>query len=104
MRELKFYVNGQRIKKDNTCDFSGIVAGTKGYLEAVFCFGSDWSGMSKVAVFTRLKEQHPTKIIKNKCIIPYEALTWRDFSVQVIGEKDGIRICTNQEIVEQEVI
>lgn len=64
MRELKFYVNGQRIKKDNTCDFSGIVAGTKGYLEAVFCFGSDWSGMSKVAVFTRLKEQHPAKIIK----------------------------------------
>lgn len=60
--------------------------------------------MSKVAVFTRLKGQHPAKIIKNKCIIPHEALTWRDFSVQVIGEKDGIRICTNQEIVEQEVI
>lgn len=103
MRELRFRVTGQKIKKDTSCDFSGIIAGTKGYLQAGFLFGADWQGMTKVAVFKRLNDEYPVKIINNKCIIPEQALTWRNFKVQCVGKKGDVRLTTNSVIVEQEV-
>ncbi len=104
MRELFFKINGQKLQKDPNCNFKGIIAGTRNYLVASFLFSSDWSGMTKVAVFKKLGEEYPVKIEKNKCIIPAEALTWRNFSVYVIGQKDDSRIKTNADIVLQEVV
>lgn len=43
MRTLKFIVNAQKLEKDPSCDFSGIVSGTKGYLEAEFSVSKEWS-------------------------------------------------------------
>lgn len=103
MRELRFKVSGQKIQKDITCDFSGIISGTRNYLVAGFSFSSDWSGMAKVAVFKWLGKEYPAKIINGKCTIPPDALTWRNFSVYCIGQKDGIRVKTNSVTVEQEV-
>lgn len=104
MRELRFKVSGQKIYKDSSCDFSGIISGTENYLLAKFVFGNDWNGASKVAVFSRLNEEHPVKIIDSKCIIPKEALTWLNFKVRVVGKKNGVKITTNNVIVEQEVV
>lgn len=40
MRILQFKVAGQNLSKDG--DFSGIVAGTKGYLYTEYNFDSEW--------------------------------------------------------------
>ena len=38
MRTLKFVVDKQIIKQNPDCDFSGLVPGTDGYLQAEFSF------------------------------------------------------------------
>ena len=44
MRILKFIDDGQRLTKDPSCDFSGIVRGSKNYLMAHFLLSSEWTG------------------------------------------------------------
>ena len=95
MRTLKFIVTGQTIRPDPACDFSGISPGTKGYLKAEFSFDKEWNGCRKAAVFTSLQKEHPVPVIGNKCEIPEEALSWRKFSIRMVGEKDRFRITTN---------
>ena len=104
MRELKFKVSGQKIQKDPSCNFRGIIAGTKNYLVASFSFSADWSNTVKVAVFKRLNKEYPAKIVNGRCNIPEEALTWRNFSVYVVGQRKDMRIKTNTVMVEQEVV
>lgn len=38
MRTLKFIVDEQIIRQDPNCDFSNLVPGSKGYLQAYFHF------------------------------------------------------------------
>lgn len=47
MRELDFIVNGQTLMKDPLCDFTGLVAGTKGYLKLYFEFSPAWKNYKK---------------------------------------------------------
>ena len=49
MRILQFRINGQKLSKDG--DFSGLIAGTKGYLYAAYNFDREWDGCKKAAVF-----------------------------------------------------
>ena len=42
MRTLQFKVDGQNLSKDG--DFSGLIAGTKGYLYAEYNFDGEWGG------------------------------------------------------------
>lgn len=102
MRELVFTVNQQKLEKDSTCDFSGIVKGTKGYLTARFKFDSSWDGYGKVAVFKKLLDEYPVILKNNRCTIPEKALDFDSFSVSVIGQKSGGRLTTNALRVEQE--
>ena len=102
MRTLKFNVTAQQIDKDPTCDFSGIVAGTEGYLQAAFSFSAEWTGCKKVAAFYRLGKEYAVPITDNTCMIPPEALTWSRFGVMVVGERDGYRITTNKIEIKQE--
>ena len=101
MRTLKFIVEGQSIKQDPSCDFTGIVPGTKGYLKAEFSFSNEWKGCKKAAVFELLRNEYPAPLIGNSCEIPAEALTWKTFSVRVVGDMDGYRITTNRLEVKQ---
>lgn len=102
MRELRFKVNGQKIEKDAACSFSGIAPGTRGYLCAVFSFGSDWSGMAKVAVFRRLGTEIPVRILGDRCMVPEEAAEGRTFRIRIVGRKSGVRITTNSITIIQE--
>lgn len=106
MRTLEFNVEKQRLNKKRDCDFSGLVAGTVGYLQAKFCFSnSEWAGCStKVARFW-LGEQEHAKCLddNNSCVIPSEVLTGSKFEVSVIGAAPGYRIETNKITVRQEV-
>lgn len=51
MRELRFTVRGQALRRATGCDFEGIVPGSAGYLRAKFDFYADWKGCAKAASF-----------------------------------------------------
>lgn len=102
MRTLKFMVNAQTITKDPNCNFTGLAAGTEGYLQAEFLFSAEWRGCRTAAVFTCLQKDYAAPIIHGKCEIPKEALIGDSFHVRAVGEKDGYRITTNKIRVTQE--
>ena len=104
MRTLKFVVEGQRIRLDPVCDFSGIVPGTSGYLHATFEFSSEWRGLAKVTEFWRgnTDESFPAKIINGKCEIPAEALRMKKWYVNIVGKRGNIRMTTDRAEVKQE--
>lgn len=95
MRTLKFIADAQKLMPDSSCDFSGLVKGTRGYLRAEFIFSKDFAGCGKIAVFNCMGESYPVKLEQDACIIPEKALAWKRFMVRVIGVKEGYRIQTN---------
>lgn len=101
MRELKFIISGQKLKKDSNCNFSGITRGTKGYLQAEFLFDKEWKGCEKIAVFRKYSDGKPVRLKEDKCEIPEEVLTGEVFKVYVIGIRPGFRIQTNEVEVTQ---
>ncbi len=100
MRTLQFKVTQQKLKKNG--DFSGIVSGTKGYLEAAFLFSEEWIGMKKVAVFYRYHDkEYPVPIINGKCLVPEEVTGCTSWKVRVVGQNEECRITTDEEEVKQ---
>lgn len=104
MRTLKFIVNKQIIEKDPSCDFSGLVPGTSGYLRAEFSFSPEWDGCAKVAKFHYKKDEFPPQIIENGvCMIPVEAAELKAFKISVLGKgKKGYKISSNDVTVFQD--
>lgn len=95
MRVLDFIVSGQTLTKDPLCDFTGIAAGSRGYLYARFRFSKDWAGCKKAAVFTCNGKDYPVGLKDNMCEIPAEALTGRAVQVYVVGRRAGCNIPTS---------
>lgn len=97
MRTLKFIVDGQTIKPDPKCDFSGLIPGS----QAEFTFSKEWKSTPKVAAFySRLGKEYPPQVLTDgkTCPIPVEALRKRIFKVQVLG-KNGLE--TNRFEIDQ---
>lgn len=104
MRILRFIVDGQVIKPDPTCDFSGLFLRKKSNVCAEFVFSSEWNGVTKVAAFwSMLNEEYEPQVIdeKNTCVIPIEVFTRAAFRVQVLGMKGSKKITTNKLVVLQ---
>lgn len=103
IRILKFIVDGQIVKLDQDCDFTGLVPGTEGYLQAEFSFSDEWNGCGKIAEFRRYASSEPVsvKLVGDACVIPAEALTGKAFKISVIGIRPGFRISTNMVEVKQ---
>lgn len=95
MRVLDFIVSGQTLTKDPLCDFTGIAAGSRGYLYARFRFSKDWAGCKKAAVFTCNGKDYPVGLKDNMCEIPADALTGRAVQVYVVGRCGGCNIPTS---------
>lgn len=98
MRTLKFIVDGQKIKHDPECDFSGLVPGTEGYLQASFVFTKEWNGCAKAATFwSAMGKEYPPQLLKDgkTCIIPAEALKKKKFFVGVVGQRKDYKILTH---------
>ena len=104
MRTLEFVVDGQVIRKDPGCDFSNIVPGSSGYLEAKFKFSNEWDGCVKAASFWHDGTEYATGLNKDDaCTIPAAALVGRKFEVSVTGAKaGGFKIPTGKATVKQE--
>lgn len=97
MRTLRFIVHGQQLKPAPGCDFTGLVPGTVGYLEAQFEFDSEWNGCAKAASFFRFGgKEFAAPIVNGRCEIPAEALEKEVFKVSVTGARKGFRITTNR--------
>lgn len=104
MRTLKFIVDGQIIKQDPNCDFSGLVPGTEEYLRAEFDFSPEWRGCTKVAAFYSIMgKEYPAQVLEDgkTCTIPEEALRRRVFKVQVLGKSGDLKITTNKLAISQ---
>lgn len=103
MRTLKFLVEGQNLKKDPTCDFFGIVKGSKGYLQCSFSLSREWSDCKIAASFWNYdKEIDAAAVVHGVCQIPDSITGRRRFGVSLTGIKDGYRITTNKVWIEQE--
>jgi hypothetical protein len=99
-----FNVKNQTIQKDNSCDFSGLVAGTSGYLKAKFSFSEDWSGCAKVAgFFLKDGKEFPPCVLddENSCFIPTEILKYHEFNIKVYGKKNSYVITTRPVSIKQ---
>ncbi len=94
MRTLQFKVTGQNLSKDG--DFSGLVAGTRGYLQTAYNFDSEWDGCRKAAVFLRYDKEYPVPIVNARCAVPDEITEYKRWKVHLVGVKDGYRITTNE--------
>lgn len=70
MRTLQFKVAGQNLSKNG--DFSGIVAGTKGYLRLCFDFDPEWAGCKKAVIFSRYDREQALPVINGGCPVPDE--------------------------------
>lgn len=103
MRVLDFIAGGQSLKRDPLCDFSGIVAGSRGYLQARFRFTKDWAGCKKVAVFACKGVEYPVGLKDNMCTIPEEALAGSSVQVYIVGQRGDYRITTDKTAFSQTV-
>ena len=84
MRRLLFTVDGQNLQKAG--DFSGITAGSKGYLCCHFGTADyDWVSAKKVAVFNG----NDAVPLDNsmECMVPDGATDGKSFKVQLIGQR-----------------
>lgn len=104
MRTLKFIVDGLTIKPNPSCDFSGLVPGTEGYIQAEFSFSPEWNGTVKaVGFFSNMGREYEPQVLKDgkTCMIPAEALEKRIFKVRVIGKGNDFKLVTNKLVVWQ---
>lgn len=100
MRVLKFEVNGQTLKKNG--DFSGIMAGSKGYLKCGLQLSdNDWRHARKVMVFNG--EYAVAVNADYECRVPDEVTDAKSFKVQLVGQTGQTRMMTNPVLIEQVV-
>lgn len=105
MRTLRFIINEQIVEEDPNCDFSGIVPGTEGYLQAEFFFSPEWNGCVKAAKFSSVMgREYETVILKDgkSCVIPAEALKHKSFRIRLLGRRDNFTLTTNNVTVCQD--
>lgn len=106
MRILEFNVNKQRLTKCPWCDFSGLVAGSVGYLRAKFDLSQpEWNECTiKIARFWYDGLEHAKELdSSNSCDIPPEVLVGDCFVVSVLGASNDYQIETNKITVRQGV-
>jgi hypothetical protein len=86
VRTLKFSIDKQILTKQG--DFTGLVAGSKGYLQAQFSFSADWAGHRKVAVFTANDgTEYNEPIEAGLCRVPDDVAACASFKVHVVGRR-----------------
>ena len=77
--DLNFRVSKQIItRKDN----ENVVADSKNYLHAAFSFSEEWTG-TKTAIFTNSNKSYCVILENDRCLIPWEVIKPRWFSVSV---------------------
>ena len=98
MRMLNFTVEGQRLKKEG--DFTGVTAGSKGYLRCCFALSDpEWLTAKKIAVFN--DEYAVAVSTEGECAVPDEVTDGKCFKVYLAGQNGKTRMVTNRVLIEQ---
>lgn len=92
-RILAFKVSRQKIEKNG--DFSGLVKGTRGYLQVALSYTNEWNGCKKAAVFYAGEKEYCVPVINDRCAVPDEVADKTFWELKLVGEKAGFRITTN---------
>lgn len=107
-RTLKFIVDGQTLKPDPKCDFSGLVPGSENFVILEFSFSKEWQELiAKVLSCKSMlgKEYPPLYFLgeENKIVLPSNILKRKSFRLRVFGkDRYGNKIQTNQVVVTQD--
>ena len=104
VRTLVFNVKNQIIQKEPSCDFSGLVANTSGYLKAKFVLSDAWDNCAKVAgFFSKDDQEFPPCVLdeNNSCEIPSDALKYHEFKIRLYGKRDNYMITTQPITIKQ---
>lgn len=96
METLRFFVNGQIIKKDPTSPFNRMVAGSSNYYVAEFIMDENWTGYSCIVRFNTNGMLTYEPIVSGKVVIPENVLKYKRFSVSIIGKKNSTILNTNE--------
>lgn len=83
MRTLKFNIKGQKLSKDPSSNFYGIIKGSKGYLSTSFSFDSEWNGLRKVIYVEELQTYYPLQ--NDIWAIPDELSEYNTITIRVYG-------------------
>ena len=104
MRILRFCVDGQKLQRDPESDFTGIIRGSKGYLQCSFSLSKEWANCKIAASFWRFDEEiDAAPVSGGNCTIPDSVRDYREFEISLVGDREGYRITTNRVKIEQEV-
>lgn len=108
-RILEFDVKKQRLFKNAECSFSGLIAGSIGYLRVKFHLSEEWDDCSvKIVRFwigEDLAEEHAYALDENDGYpIPDDIASHRRFGVSLLGARPGFKIETNKSIVVQKEV
>lgn len=104
MRVLNFDVIEQKLQKNPKSDFSGIIRGSKGYLQCSFSLSKEWANCKIAASFWRFEQEiDAAPVIGGNCVIPDSVTDYREFEISLVGVRKGYRITTNRVKIEQEV-
>lgn len=98
MRTLKFIVNGNVLKEDPSCSFSGLFPAPNQEIEAEFSFSKEWKSIPKVVAFySILGKEYPPQVVNEdgRCVIPPEALVSPVFRMQILGIDRGTTMSTS---------
>ena len=104
MRTLKFIVEGQNLKQDPNCDFSGLFPGKNPHILAEFTLPPEWkTGLKVVAFHSILGKEYPPKPLNEDgtCEIPVEALDMPVFRIQLLRKYRTTTTMTNELTVYQ---
>lgn len=103
MRKLRFIADGQILKPDPDCDFSNLVPGSEGYIQAEVSLSKEWSGYVIVAAFYSALgiEYPPQPLVDGLCTIPAEALKRRKIKMRIVGKKGYLKLQTNLVEIDQ---
>ena len=97
-RMLKFAVEGQQLAKHG--NFTGVTAGSKGYLRCRFEQSDpEWLMAKKIAVFN--DEYAVTVSAEGECAVPDEVTDGKSFKVYLAGQNGKTRMITNKVLIEQ---
>lgn len=98
---LRFMVSDTILKKDLSTPFNEMKAGSGTAYMAEFELNDAWRGYSCVACFKTENQVRYVPLVGGKADIPEDILKHKTFAVSVIGQKNGVRLTTNENKVIQ---
>ena len=100
MKELKFRVDGQQIKTEET--YTGIVRGSHKYLRLVFSFCHEWKGyITVINVRDADGNEYNAYNTPDGVILPKEITSTSRLYIRVFGRKGESTVQTNTVTIEQ---